>query len=55
MGREDESFPAPEAELMDGRVWSRVDIEAWVEATGRTITGESYRERTTKAAIWRVG
>jgi prophage regulatory protein len=28
-------FPEPAAELAIGRVWERVDVEAWARATGR--------------------
>jgi predicted DNA-binding transcriptional regulator AlpA len=37
MAREDPTFPAPEAELAGGRVWSREAIEKWAKATGREI------------------
>lgn len=30
-----EAFPAPVAELAIGRVWRRMDIEAWARETGR--------------------
>ena len=28
-------FPAPEAKLTAGRIWKRVDVEAWARRTGR--------------------
>lgn len=30
-----EGFPEPVAELAIGRIWRRVDVEAWARATGR--------------------
>ena len=33
-------FPAPEAQLASGRIWTRAAIEKWAKATGRTIAGE---------------
>lgn len=29
------SFPAPEAELIGGKVWSRREVESWMEQVGR--------------------
>jgi predicted DNA-binding transcriptional regulator AlpA len=40
MAREDRTFPAPEAELSGGRVWTRRAIEKWAQATGRSVVGE---------------
>jgi plasmid maintenance system antidote protein VapI len=30
-------FPAPEAVLAAGRIWSRTAVEAWARANGRAI------------------
>jgi predicted DNA-binding transcriptional regulator AlpA len=35
LARTDETFPAPEAELKSGRVWTREAIEAWAKRAGR--------------------
>jgi hypothetical protein len=32
-----DGFPAPEADLAAGRVWTRQAIEKWAKATGREI------------------
>jgi predicted DNA-binding transcriptional regulator AlpA len=33
--KKDPSFPTPEAVLTGGRIWKRVDVEAWARKTGR--------------------
>jgi predicted DNA-binding transcriptional regulator AlpA len=35
-----DGFPAPEAVITAGRIWSRDAIEKWAKATGRTIVEE---------------
>lgn len=37
MVKEDESFPAPEAELAAGRIWERAAIEDWARSKGRRL------------------
>ncbi len=36
--RTHEDFPAPEAELSAGRIWSRAAVEEWLRDTGRSET-----------------
>lgn len=43
-------FPAPEAELSAGRIWSREAIEAW--AVGHPDRGVSGRVKTPAAGTW---
>jgi predicted DNA-binding transcriptional regulator AlpA len=35
-----DGFPAPEAVISAGRIWSREAIEEWARETGREIVGE---------------
>jgi predicted DNA-binding transcriptional regulator AlpA len=35
-----DGFPAPEAVISAGRIWSREAIEVWARETGREIVGE---------------
>ena len=35
--RSDSDFPAPEAELIGGRIWKRTDIEAWMKRRTKKI------------------
>jgi predicted DNA-binding transcriptional regulator AlpA len=37
IAKDDATFPAPEASLATGRVWSREAIEKWARETGRNI------------------
>ncbi len=37
----DPSFPAPEAELSAGRIWTRESIVEWAKATGRLPDAEA--------------
>lgn len=34
-----DDFPAPTAELSQGRVWNRADVERWAKEHGRRTTG----------------
>lgn len=39
IARQDESFPAPVAELAAGRIWLRPEITEWARQAGRPVQG----------------
>jgi predicted DNA-binding transcriptional regulator AlpA len=42
----DPTFPKPEAELVGGRIWKRVDIERWARKAGRSLEASERTGRT---------